>query len=808
MEEFRIPLMTALVQGPAEAPVQPGEVGVDLSVSYFSGGGAGRLPVKLRGEIRPRTVTFRGYDEYTFTGERLKEGTRKFSPEDELGIDEEAMPGRGKPRRLPTQELRLDDAGAARTKFVKLPKIDTPKSLHAELEYRDPNGEVQTAAADIPLASSKRAVGLKPDSWAASAEALRYRVVVLDRAGNPVADSEVSVDLYQRKTYSHRRRIAGGFYSYENLTEIKRIALPCTAKSDDAGMAVCEAGPHCKGKTDASGTLLCEAPSPVSGGIILQAEVKDEDGNAALANFNLWVAGKDEWWFEARNDDRIDVIPEKKRYEPGEKARLQVRMPFREATALVTVEREGIVDVFVQKLSGKSPVVEIPVKRNYAPNAFVSVLAVRGRTADAAPTATFDPAKPAFKLGIGEIRVGWKAHELAVEVIPDRSVYRVRQEADVTFKVRRADGQKLPEGTELAVAAVDRGLLALRPNGSWRLLESMMRQRPYEIFTSTAQMMVIGKRHFGLKALPQGGGGGKQITRELFDTLLLWKAAVPLDDKGEARLKIPLKDSLTEYRIVAVATGGADLFGTGQSDVRTTQDLMLLCGHRAARPRGGFPEGGRHAAQHDSEAHERGGKARRCGRDGENRLRNPSRRPLAGRGEGDRLGHPDSCRRRQARLRDLRAGARREDLGPCQGLPEGGPGRSRPDLAGHPCAGSRQGRVPRGAPRRGHRRERRDRGAAAAADRRRTCRRARVHVALPLRLPRAEDLEGRGPEGQGALAGADARAAGLPRRRGAAEVLPPDADREATCSPPTCSPLPTRRRSRSRPPSGTRCRRG
>jgi uncharacterized protein YfaS (alpha-2-macroglobulin family) len=592
VEEFRIPLMTALVQGPAEAPVQPGEVGVDLSVSYFSGGGAGRLPVKLRGEIRPRTLTFRGYDEYTFTGERLKEGTRKFSPEDELGIDEEAMPGRGKPRRLPTQELRLDDAGAARTKFVKLPKIDTPKSLHAELEYRDPNGEVQTAAADIPLASSKRAVGLKPDSWAASAEALRYRVVVLDRAGNPVADSEVSVDLYQRKTYSHRRRIAGGFYSYENLTEIKRIALPCTAKSDDAGMAVCEAGPHCKGKTDASGTLLCEAPSPVSGGIILQAEVKDEDGNAALANFNLWVAGKDEWWFEARNDDRIDVIPEKKRYEPGEKARLQVRMPFREATALVTVEREGIVDVSIQKLSGKSPVVEIPVKRNYAPNAFVSVLAVRGRTADAAPTATFDPAKPAFKLGIGEIRVGWKAHELAVEVIPDRSVYRVRQEADVTFKVRRADGQKLPEGTELAVAAVDRGLLALRPNGSWRLLESMMRQRPYEIFTSTAQMMVIGKRHFGLKALPQGGGGGKQITRELFDTLLLWKAAIPLDDKGEARLKIPLKDSLTEYRIVAVATGGADLFGTGQADVRTTQDLMLLSGIAPLAREGDFMKAG------------------------------------------------------------------------------------------------------------------------------------------------------------------------------------------------------------------------
>ena len=531
VEEFRIPLMKALVQGPAETPVQPNEVGLDLSVSYFSGGGAGRLPVKLRGEVRPRTVAFRGYDEYTFSGERLKEGTRKFSPEDELGIDEEAVPGREKPRRLPTQELKLDDAGAARTKFAKLPKIDTPKSLHAELEYRDPNGEVQTAATNIPLAPSKRAVGLRPDSWAASAEALRYRVVVLDLAGNPVADSEVSVDLYQRKTYSHRRRIAGGFYSYENLTEIKRIAVPCKAKSDDAGMATCEAGPHCKGKTDASGTLLCEAPSPVSGGVILQAEAKDEDGNAALANFNLWVAGKDEWWFEARNDDRIDVIPEKKRYEPGEKARLQVRMPFREATALVTVEREGILEVFIQKLSGKSPVVEIPVKRNYAPNAFVSVLAVRGRTADAAPTATFDPAKPAYKLGIGEIRVGWKAHELAVEVIARQA--RLQGAPGGRCALPGPHGRRAQAAGGGGACRGRRGQGASRPAAERKLGAPRVDDAPAPLRDIHLDGPDDGHRQAPLRA--QGTSAGRR--RRQADHARTLRHAAPLEGDGAARRK-------------------------------------------------------------------------------------------------------------------------------------------------------------------------------------------------------------------------------------------------------------------------------
>jgi uncharacterized protein YfaS (alpha-2-macroglobulin family) len=91
-------------------------------------------------------------------------------------------------------------------------------------------------------------------------------------------------------------------------------------------------------------------------------------------------------------------------------------------------------------------------------------------------------------------------------------------------------------------------------------------------------MQVIGKRHFGLKALPQGGGGGKQNTRELFDTLLLWKARVPLDANGEASVEVPLNDSITSFRIVAVATGGVGLFGTGATSIQSTQDLMVLSG--------------------------------------------------------------------------------------------------------------------------------------------------------------------------------------------------------------------------------------
>ena len=105
---------------------------------------------------------------------------------------------------------------------------------------------------------------------------------------------------------------------------------------------------------------------------------------------------------------------------------------------------------------------------------------------------------------------------------------------------------------------LDDGLLELMPNDSWKLLDAMMGRRGHEIRTSTAQTQVVGRRHFGLKALPAGGGGGMRSARELFDTLLAWKGRVKLDANGEASLEIPLNDSLTSFRIVAIDEEGGD----------------------------------------------------------------------------------------------------------------------------------------------------------------------------------------------------------------------------------------------------------
>ncbi len=170
------------------------------------------------------------------------------------------------------------------------------------------------------------------------------QALALDLQGKPRAGVSVEIKDVARIMSSSRKRMAGRFYAYDNHTEIKDLGSLCSGKSDDHGI------------------VSCDVKLKDAGNINLIAVAKDGDGHAANASTSVWVTRADELWFGGENTNRIDVLPEKTSYEAGETARFQVRMPFRSATALVTVEREGIVETHVVELNGRDPTVELKVR--------------------------------------------------------------------------------------------------------------------------------------------------------------------------------------------------------------------------------------------------------------------------------------------------------------------------------------------------------------------------------------------------------------------------------------------------------------
>ncbi|HEX4511017.1 MAG TPA: MG2 domain-containing protein, partial [Burkholderiaceae bacterium] len=564
VEEFRVPAMIGRIVPPKAPQVDPRAITLDVMMNYGNGGGAAGLPLRVSAQLRDidldEAVPVRRYPGFRFAPPKTPSEVATQAADDGALFQEDAVDeddaDRMTSQRDPHSKLvadklavTLDRNGAGHVTLAQLPPTTAPKELLVQATYADPNGAVQTLSQTLPLWPSGIVLGVRTDDWVSVHGKLATQVVALDLAGKPRAGVAVDVHAVAHRALTARKRLVGGFYAYDNKTVDEDLGEVCT------------------GTTDARGLVLCEATLVTAGSVELVASAKDAGGHVARAASTVWVTREGEVWFGSANDDRMDVLPEQRAYEPGQVARFQVRSPFRHATALVAIERNGILETRTVDLDGKDPTIEIPVQAAWAPNVFVSVLAVRGRVREVpwysffdwgwrspvdwwrawrdegpawqAPTAMVDLAKPAFRYGIAEIEVGAAAHRLKVEVVPDKSSYPIRATSQVRVKVSLPDGRPAPAGTEVTLAAVDEALLELKPNDSWDLFGAMLRKRAYAVETATAQMQIIGKRHFGKKAAPPGGGGGQFPTRELFDTLLAWRPSVVLDARGEALVPVP-----------------------------------------------------------------------------------------------------------------------------------------------------------------------------------------------------------------------------------------------------------------------------
>ena len=583
VEEFRLPVLEGRI-GPSDKKplVAITSLPTDVQINYVAGGGAANLPVRVSAMVRAKRLSFSDYDSFSFSPPRDGSASSSSGDEEEASASDDTRVIADK---LP---LTLDRNGAGKLNIESVPVAkSTPRELLIEANYSDPNGEVQTLRSTQTLWPAAVIAGLKTEGWVSTNKKLKFQALALDLNGKPLPDAKIDVKAVARITTTSRKRMVGGFYTYDNKTELKEL------------------GSVCSGKSDSRGLLLCEVELKEAGEVELVVNATDKDGRASQAASSVYVTRQGELWFGGEDHDRIDVLPEKKSYQPGETAKFQVRSPFRFATALVSVEREGVIETHVVQLNGQDPTVTLQVKPEWGPNAYVSVLALRGRLREVpwysfftwgfkaprewwtafwyegreyvAPTAMVDLSKPAYRLGVAEIRVGTQAHQLDVKVATDKPSYPVRGKAQVTITGKLPDG-KPAAGAEVALAAVDQALLELMPNDSWDLLGAMLQRRSWGVSTSTAQMEIVGRRHYGRKAVPAGGGGGKGQTRELLETLLLWNPRVVLDANGQAVVTVPLNDALTTFRIVAVADAGTGLFGTGQTTIQATQDLQIISG--------------------------------------------------------------------------------------------------------------------------------------------------------------------------------------------------------------------------------------
>ena len=422
-------------------------------------------------------------------------------------------------------------------------------------------------------------IGLRRSSYFLQQKAgLNTEIVTVAPNGEVVSGVSVTVTLTQIQWTSVRRAEGNGFYTWD--TERKEVP---------AGSWTVTTGAE---------PVPLSAPLPNGGYFILEATARDVNKRYAVTRSSFYALG-DGYTAWARFDhNRIEIVPERRTYKPGDTARIMIQSAWEQATALVTTEREGVRSHRQFPLTSTQQSISIPITEEDIPNVFVSVLLVKGRSQAEAktgePTATrpgersedqgpnvvedpSDPGKPSFRLGYVELNVEDASKRLTVGVRADKEEYRPANAAKVLLDVKDASGRGAP--SEVTLWAVDYGVLSLTAYRTPDVLGSVYVHKALQVMNADNRQRIISRRVLTPKGETEGGGGGADAgagtLRKDFRVLAFWLGSVATDEYGKGEIEVKLPESLTTYRIMAVAADRASRFGSSDAEVRINKPLTL-----------------------------------------------------------------------------------------------------------------------------------------------------------------------------------------------------------------------------------------
>ncbi len=400
-------------------------------------------------------------------------------------------------------------------------------------------------------------VGVKLPYFVDQSAGISAALVALTPDGAYVPDTDIAVTVQHVQWISTRRAEGSGFYTWDTQEKVTPVGTWHATSGREP--------------------VMLPLPLKEGGYFKLRAEAKDADGRLAVAESEFYALGPGYTAWTRYDHNRIDLVPERKLYAPGESARIMIKSPWEQATALVTTEREGVRTHRRFALTSSQQSISVPVAEADIPNVFVSVLLVKGRSKDATPDDGSDPGKPSFRLGYLELKVEDASKRLTVTAKADKDEFRPANKAKVSVTVKDVAGK--PAQSEVTLWAVDYGVLSLTAFQTPDVLKSVYVEKALQVITNDSRQRIVSRRVLTPKGGDEGGGGGQEpgagTVRKDFRVLAFWVGSVVTDANGLATVDVTLPESLTTYRIMAVAADKASRFGSADSEIRVNKPLTM-----------------------------------------------------------------------------------------------------------------------------------------------------------------------------------------------------------------------------------------
>lgn len=545
IEEFRRPEYQVGLKFSTDQYVTDEPLRATASANYYAGGPLPNAPVEWQFSLETSHYAPPGWEDYRF-GRWQPIWARSFWPTPREVAWEQSFSGQTNAQGEHTLTL-------APNTNVKLSELFYAHSLSATANVADVNRQQWSASGEVLVHPGTVYVGLRtPTLFAKVDEAVSVEWVTVDIEGQPVEKEKPTLSV-ERLEWEDGDWVADG-------------------------TATCE--PNAEG----SG---CEFVPKKSGHYRVTASVSDADDRESRTQMTLWVAGDARDGFPTPEErPEIKLIPDQEEYSPGETARIQVQTPFAPAEVLLTVQRQGLVDLQYHQLDDGLYTLEVPVTETSIPTLTVTAEAIGG------PSDNGELPQSAFQEF--SLPVSTKSRKLTVNVEPETSSLKPGETATVTVTV--TDRKNSPaSGAELTFYAVDQSVLDLAgyelPSpleafyasiddgvSEYRSRNEAVALQPNAPPETVEEVMVSGARASAEMSYDMGAPQAKSeataAVRSNFSALATFESTIKLDQQGKATVSFELPDNLTRYRLIGVAHTEQQ-FGEGDADIEVGLPLMV-----------------------------------------------------------------------------------------------------------------------------------------------------------------------------------------------------------------------------------------
>ncbi len=500
------------------------ELGLTVTSRYLFGPPAAGLPADLSVTLKPAPVGFPGFEDYVFG-----------DPE-----------GSFQTREVFSGEEKLNEAGEAAFGVALPAGLKPPAGLAAVVSARvsEQGGRGVTAMRTIPVHAYPAYVGLK--KLAREDVPLDARVeftfAVVSPEGAATPGGRLVAELVRDRWQTVLRRTPDGSFRYESVRDAEVVSsqdLPAGQAAGGFGFT-----------PPAFGSYRAVLSDP-------------ETGAKSQLSFFVSGAGYSPWAVE--HPGRLELKPGKNAYLAGEEAHVQLRAPY-PGKALVTLEREGVLETQVVDVPGNTATVSFKLTAGHAPTVYVTALLVRA-------AGDLEPGTAARAFGAVALPVGQAADRLAVDVTAPEEM---RPGTTLTLTATTAPGAKL------TLSVVDEGILSLIAQKTPDPFGFFYAKRALGVTTFDIHSLLFPEAKLAGKA-QAGGGDELAALRQFLSTegmrrkkpVAFWSGVLTADAAGKAGFAVELPEFQGAVRVMAVAGEGRS-FGADEAVVRVKSPLVLL----------------------------------------------------------------------------------------------------------------------------------------------------------------------------------------------------------------------------------------